>query len=173
MMSAQIQEGIIGRNRHYGHTQYRGQSVTQERGLSEINEKESYVKMVPNLSFVNKEISPVKTFNRYMSYGMRNLKLKKKEEIRIYDKIYKRTRNKDFINKDNINKEYKEPSNNFPKLDTKIIEEWINTTLKDVQAYIIPKEFLNKSGKTALGNFGIDRDKLLVVLYKIIGLLLQ
>lgn len=50
----------------------------------------------------------------------------------------------------------------IPKLNTKVIETWINETLKECEVSSLPKNLINDSTKSPLSRFGIDRDKLLV-----------
>lgn len=59
-----------------------------------------------------------------------------------------------------------------PKLDVRIIEEWINSSLRDVQSTVLPNQLLKDSSKTPLGNFCVDRENLLVSRTLIIEILI-
>jgi len=50
----------------------------------------------------------------------------------------------------------------MPKLNTKVIETWINETLKEVEASSLPRHLLADDSKNPLSKFGIDREKLSV-----------
>eukprot|EP00826_Nyctotherus_ovalis_P014173 TRINITY_DN13923_c0_g1_i5.p1 TRINITY_DN13923_c0_g1~~TRINITY_DN13923_c0_g1_i5.p1 ORF type:complete len:321 (-),score=55.49 TRINITY_DN13923_c0_g1_i5:284-1246(-) len=48
-----------------------------------------------------------------------------------------------------------------PKLDIKVLEEWINTILKTIEISAIPKQLLSKEAASPLFKFGIDRKQLM------------
>ncbi len=50
----------------------------------------------------------------------------------------------------------------IPRLNTKVLETWINETLKEVEASALPRHLLTDESKTPLARFGVDREKLSV-----------
>ncbi len=50
----------------------------------------------------------------------------------------------------------------MPRLNTKVVETWINETLKEVESLALPRHLLTDESKTPLSRFGVDRQRLLV-----------
>ena len=74
------------------------------------------------------------------------------------------------------NLEYKlgiveEEKKKIPQFDTKILETWMNNTLKEYKLSSLPRQIANDETKTPLSCFGIDRGKLTVIyIYISLGL---
>jgi len=108
-----------------------------------------------SLSFIDKNKSLAE--NSRNNFKFQSCMKNRKEEIKSYEEFSPKDQETEF-NKT----EYRELFIKPPKLDIKILEEWINSSLRDVQNTLLSNQLLKNSSKTPLGNFSIDRESLQV-----------
>ena len=112
-------------------------------------------------SFVGKKYILSKTFHKHADSDSKGKGRDAKEaitgDLQLSTIIVEERKVKHDINKNKLIPK-------IPKLDIKIVETWINTTLKDIEPYALPKSRIIDDSKPPLVKFGIDREKLLVSL---------